>query len=345
MVGRIERDHAPFTRPTTNFWLKVDGLDLQQLGSALGLSSILSEHLPKLSMTLIGDGEDVRTRGQFEFSHPLNLNLEPWKIPTNLISGPMTSFTVIRGFQSWLTSFRPWRDLQIGTAPNQLFVWALQSVYQGTFFAAPQADAEARVSKLTDLILQKGEQVFATNPIIKLERSKTYNGLEWTGVPYVVPFLKAASTNGDEFVFGGVFTPAAGSTPPPPELLQQFSGLTNLISYDWELTGPRSDQWIYMGQFLRYAAYIPQMEPELAGQHWLKTASLALGNCVTAITLDTRGQLSFVRKSAVGFTAIELHLLADWLDAPDFPFGLHSSLPAPRHAIVPEEAQPKKGNL
>jgi len=342
--ARIERDHAPSTRSTSNFWFDAENLDLRLLAHTVGLHIKLPAELPRLSLTVIGDGENVRTRGQFDFSQPLSLNLEPWKIPTNLISGPLTSFTAMRGFQSWLTSFKPWRDLEIGAAPNQLFVWALENSFPaGTFFATPQADAQSRVAKLTDLILQKGSQFFATNPIAKFERSQTSNGLEWKGIPYVVPFLNFVSTNGGEFVLGGVFAPAAGSSPAPGELLQQISGATNLVFYDWELTGLRSDQWIYMGQFVRYAAYIPQMEPEFASQHWLKTVSLTLGNCVTAITLGTPNQISFVRKSTVGFTAIELHLLADWLDAPNFPRGLHSFIPVPRD-LPPTAAEKPEQN-
>jgi hypothetical protein len=251
----------------------------------------------------------------------------------------------MRGFQSWLTSFKPWRDLEIGVAPNQLFVWAIQNSSQGTFFAAPLADARTRVAKITDFILQKGSQFFATNSIARFRRSQTSGGLEWKGVPYVDPFLKSVSTNDGEFVLGGVFEPAAtGLSPVPAELLQQIYAVPNLVFYDWEMTGERSDHWIYMGQFVRYAAYIPQMEPELAGQHWLKTASLTLRNCITALTLGTNNQISFSRKSTVGFTAIELHLLADWLDTPDFPRGLHSlSPPGPTvDPAAPETNKPQK---
>jgi len=38
--------------------------------------------------------------------------------------------------------------------------------------------------------------------------------------------------------------------------------------------------------------------------------------------------LTFARKSTLGFTALELHLLADWLESPRFPHGLHT-FPAP----------------
>src|SRR5205085_2101791 len=68
LVSRIERDHAPFPPSATNFWLNVDGLDLGPLANALGLSKILPVEPPKLSLTLIGDGKDVATRGHFDLA-------------------------------------------------------------------------------------------------------------------------------------------------------------------------------------------------------------------------------------------------------------------------------------
>jgi hypothetical protein len=40
-------------------------------------------------------------------------------------------------------------------------------------------------------------------------------------------------------------------------------------------------------------------------------------------------QLDFTRQSTVGFNALELHLLADWLESPQFPHGLHTFLAPP----------------
>ena len=54
---------------------------------------------------------------------------------------------------------------------------------------------------------------------------------------------------------------------------------------------------------------------------WLKAVAPKLGNCATAVTQTGPDQLSFVRRSTVGFTAVELHALADWLESPQFPRG------------------------
>jgi hypothetical protein len=62
---------------------------------------------------------------------------------------------------------------------------------------------------------------------------------------------------------------------------------------------------------------------------WLTAAAPKLGNCVTAVTKTGPGQLSFLRQSGAGLTALELHLLADWLESPQFPCGLHTFLAPP----------------
>jgi len=303
---------------------------------------MLPENLPKLSLTLIGDGENVRTRAQLDFAKPLPYSEEKWNIPTNLISQPLVSFTAIRGIAPWLSSLKAWNDLLVGAPPNQFYLWDLQAPLQ-TFFAAPQPDASNQVSRLTDSVLQKGAPFFATNEIANFGRSQTFNGLQWTGVPWISAFLKSSGTSGGNFLFGGLFQPGATDSPPPAELLQQVLGLTNLVFYDWELTGARSDRWFYIGQFVRYASYREQMQPEFASMGWLKAAAPKLGNCGTRVTLMSPNQLSFVRTSTVGFTALELHLLADWLESPEFPHGLHSLVPAPKEVlpVSPEASDPK----
>ena len=53
--------------------------------------------LPRLTLSAIGDGGNVRTAGQLNFPKPLPFELEPWNIPTNLIHEPLVSFTAVQG--------------------------------------------------------------------------------------------------------------------------------------------------------------------------------------------------------------------------------------------------------
>jgi hypothetical protein len=45
-----------------------------------------------------------------------------------------------------------------------------------------------------------------------------------------------------------------------------------------------------------------------------------VGNCGTEITLTAPNELTLVRNGPVGLTGFEMNLLAQWLDAPGFPW-------------------------
>jgi hypothetical protein len=193
----------------------------------------------------------------------------------------------------------------------------------------PQPDARNQVSRLTDFVLRNQTTWMPTNGPGKFEKVPASGALIWKGAPFVTPHLEPLETDGRSFLFGGTFTTGPTNNPPPSELLQQFMGRTNLVFYDWERTGCRSDELTYILQFSRLVVGRAQMQIGGASLPWLKTAAASLGNCVTEVTQTGPNQLALVRKSGLGFSALELHVLCDWLESPDFPSGLHSFLPAP----------------
>jgi hypothetical protein len=339
MLGRIRQTRLPFPAPITNSWLST-AVALKRVAAAFSLPWNLPEDLPKISFDVVADGKNVWTYGDLYFSAPLAMELEPWNIPTNLIDQPLLSFTAIRGVRPWLAAAQAWSSLAIGPPPDQLFFWALQGSLMHTFFAAPLPDASNAVHRLSEVVLQKSEPWFASHDLATLERSETYNGLAWKGVPYLWPFLQSHVTTNGAFVFGG-FIPNEPSEPFSPDSLQDLLRQTNVVVHDWEITGRRIEQWIYIGQFIRFVSRQAQLPPDTAGQSWLRAAAPRLGSCVTQVTRTGPAQLSFNRKSTIGFTAIELNLLVDWLESPTFPIGLYSLLPAPEGEIAPAAPPPK----
>ncbi len=191
-----------------------------------------------------------------------------------------------------------------------------------SYFAAPLPGASNVVSRLTDLVLQKGADIFAKTDLAKFVDSSTFHGLEWRGVGYMTPFLQSYATNGHEYVFGGGFPDSVMYSIPAQRL--DVLNQTNLVLYGWELTGDRTAQWLYMGQFARFVSLRPQLPFESPSVLWLKAAGPKLGETVTRITYPEADQLSFVRRSTIGLTGIELQLLADWFESPDFPVGLNT---------------------
>jgi hypothetical protein len=324
-ISHVKQGRTPFKPSSKNSWLEAE-VDLPKLMRGLSWS----EPLPKISLTMSSEGEKVVTRANLKFPRTLQLELEPWNFPTNLVHEPLASLTAVRGIRSWLTSMSPRTNFSLLTPPNEIFIWASQGVPMQTYFAAPLPGASNEVSRISDLILQKWAPWFAQHDLAGFQKSKSFNGVEWTGLPFMSPFLQATTFNNKEFIFGGGFSPDVASSD-SAGLVPVALSRTNLIEYDSELTGLRVEQWIYIAQFIRIVSNKPQLAPGSAGLAWLKAAGEKLGPSISEISLTGADEISFVRKSSIGFTAIELQLITDWLESPRFPRDLNTFASPPAH--------------
>ena len=325
--------------PATDSWLEVF-VDLRRVASALALGSSLPEDVPTLVLEVTGNGKDVLTRGRLNFSRPLPLKLEPWNIPTNLVHDPLASFAAIRGIQPCLSSLKAWSELHIEAPPNQIFCWAQGgAVPFMTYCAAPLPDASNRVYAVSERLLQECNPWITSHTFGRLERATNYNGLGWLGVPFMAPFMRSTIEGGSDFAFGGLFVHPFTNRPPPGVLFQQVTARTNLVYYDWELSALRMDQWLHIGQLSRLVFNRASLPPDSASMAWLNATKTNLANCVTGVAETGPAQLAFTRVSAAGLTALEMHLLADWLESPQFPRGLNTFVglrrPLPRPGAIP----------
>ncbi len=111
----------------------------------------------------------------------------------------------------------------------------------------------------------------------------------------------------------------------PHELAQHIQDGTNLVYFDWEITGRRISDWRYADDVYHIifdGDHAPRLRPDNLSLQWVANVSTNLSFSVTELRrLDAR-QLSFARKSSIGLTAFELDVLLDWLDSPEFPRGL-----------------------
>ncbi|MDD5141430.1 MAG: hypothetical protein PHY43_14365 [Verrucomicrobiales bacterium] len=328
ITARIRRDRVPFVSAGTNLWLEAS-LDLPRLVNIFPLSasgsqilSLVTRHssLSSFHLSLSGDGANVITRANLTLTQPLPASLEPWRLPVELMHEPLTSFTAARGLQSWLAAWQPWRDLQIGTAPDQLFSWSLAGSPYQIYLAAPLLDAKSQVAALTDQLLQKGNPWLATNGYISFDRASDGNGVTWGDLPDIKPFIKSTGAGVDGWLFAGLFPDTNNAaTPPPAGMIQDVLRRTNLVYYDWEVTGPRLQPGLQVAQTARLIARQPQMSMDSASIGWLAMLVPRLGISATIINRTGPAELTLYRRSTIGLTALELHLLADWLESPQFP--------------------------
>jgi hypothetical protein len=333
LKSSIQHGQAPLPVANTTNWLEAD-LDPAQLVPGLAALNSQLSTLNHFFLSVTGDGTNVLVQGTADFLRPLALDLKPWNIPTNLVNWDPSSFTVVRGFKPWLEELPAWKRLQIGPPPDQVCFWAVRGLQMQSYFAAPLADASNEVDRFTDWVLQNQSRWYVTNDLARFVRPKTYNGLDWKGLPYMKPFVCSTIGNDQDFVYGGGF-PNSSIYVLSAEWLQRVLARTNLVYYDTELTGPRIQQWLYMSQFARVILHKAQLPSQSAGLLWLKTVGPGFGKSVTVITRSGPNQLAFTRKSSVGFTAVELNLLADWLESPQFPIGLHSLYVSPAEFNAP----------
>jgi hypothetical protein len=329
LVAKIQKDGSPFTPPATNFWLDVD-LDLARVSRAFSLNWPLPDNTPKATITVIGDGQDVRTHGELEFPRPLPLELEPWNIPTNLIHNPLVGFTAARSIRPWLKSFKPWTDLQLGADPNQVYFWAQQAIPILDYCAFPVTNGSNFIGLASERLRQIANPWIASNRLGELARATNFDGLEWYGAPFITPQFRYAVADGGQFALASLVGPVFTNRDSPPDLFDAVVSRTNLLYYDWEITQHRLDHALYISQLARFLSHKAQVPADSPSLLWLKAAAKKLGNCVTLVSEVDSTNLAFVRRSSFGFNSLEFNLLADWLESPDFPLDLHTfAAPAP----------------
>lgn len=320
--SRIERDRTLFTPGKTNYWLE-GSAELGAVGSLWPRDLNLPRSLPRLTFGVFGDGENVRVQGDLTTQGPLP-ELEPWFVPTNLIHDPLISFTAVRGVKPWLALIKGWDEYRPEPPPGQLFFWTMGGGPPQCYFAALTKDASSQIKRLSGVLLHKTNPWLETNAIGSFV-STTNGGVRWSGVPFVSPFLEARRNSGVEYLYGGLLPAGSTNRPLPSVLLEAVLSRTNLVYYDWELTSPRLAICLYVSQLFRVVMHKDQLPKQSASADWFARIGPQLTSCVTVVNRESQNRMSFVRRSTVGFTALELQLVADWLESPDFPLGLHTT--------------------
>lgn len=281
----------------------------------------LQVHLPVINLSITSLPEEILTRAELEFAQPLNWSAGQWSIPTNTIREPLISFTACRGVAPMLQKLKWLTDLGIAPAPDQLYVWALQDVPFQTFLAAPAQDTTNFIKKLETILRERLVPTLEKRSLGSIEPdSETGAGLVWRGLPFIGPYIVPVTEPAGEFLLLGLFPNSPLTNPPPPELYAQFVNRPEIAYYDWEITQVRFHQLWNLCQLTRLIAEKPQLNTQSAMWKWLDSVSTNLGNTATHITVNNPHKLTFVRRSQLGLSAIELVTFANWFESSGFPF-------------------------
>lgn len=310
-----------------NHWLEGEG-DLARLLGRAGL--------PGFKLTVLGEGDRLRTRATLEFPEPLNLPLTPWKVPTNTIREPLVSFLAIRGLAPWLPQFEGWSALGLRQAPNQAFIWSLAQIPVQFYLATPQTNPLDTIRALTPGL----QKLFETRlPYLAPARVAHQPDLQRTVVTNLtmaVPFLMPAPD--PDFVVAGVSLPlSVDGAPPPAALLAELNSADNLVAYHWELTQARVEQWWNLHIYHSMLQAHPPHPVGGAVNGWLRDPEVVtcLGNAATVARFTAPNTLTLERVSSLGLTAYELLQVARWLDGDQFPRWTR-----PQSLLKPHPARP-----
>lgn len=320
-LDRIRTTRLPAPTDTNWFAADFDSSVLRTWGIRV------PKELSRAVIAFYGEPENVRTKGEIFLSEPLIGGLPDWNIPTNLIDGNFVSFAAVRGIAPLLKRSGLW-EAEFGPAPDQLCAWSSPGTPVQSYLAAPLTDATNPISRISDRILQIQSSLFPDREVAEFVRSQDYPGLEWRGFPFLSPTLRGFNSEMGWFGVAGTFPHTVPVQPLPPELLGFLSSRSNLLAYGWEQTGSRIEQWLFTGQFIRIVLAKVQLPAGSAQLIWLKETASTLGPTASELTLTSATRVAFSRNSSLGFASAELHLLADWLASPHFPWGTHTSLPS-----------------
>jgi hypothetical protein len=268
----------------------------------------------KTELKVTTRGKGLRSEGKAQFAEDLAIALAPWQIPTNTIREPLIGFTAIQGVSNRLAKLDAFKK---HPAPNQLFIWS-ESISVFSMFAAAKVDNAK--SFVQDLALGLNRPDFLEKIVGRLEFDTNNYGVYLTGLPVAVPFVRPAHTNDINFVFAGTMPMSRfSSNTIPAELTREVVTRTNLVYYDWELGHARLQQIRPLSQIAAMASRKPVANLTDPANKWLSAAESKFGNTITEISKTGPRELSLVRSSDSGLSALELFAFVQWVAGPQEP--------------------------
>ena len=308
-----------------------------------GDALLLNKFVPNLKpshaeLKVTPRGKGLRAEGKALFEQDLPFKITPWEIPTNTIREPLIGFTAIQGVRDRLARLDAFKN---HPAPNQIFLWNDRISFFAVYAAAKVDNPRAFIKDvaLGLNIPELNKKIFGN-----FEFDTNHYGLYLTGLPIAVPFLRPAHSNDANFVYLGTMPTATWtSNAMPAELAHEVASRTNLVYYDWELGHARLTQIRPMSQIAAMAARKPVRTFSDPANKWLVAAENKFGNTITEISKTGPRELSLVRSSDSGLSAIELFTFVQWVAGPPSETPPHTGAkPAPAPKFPTPGAPPAK---
>ncbi len=300
----------------------------------------LPAKLPKMHLTMQTRQDFIRPKLVMEFPEPLNLNLEPWKIPTELIRDPIASFSAARGIGPWLSQLAVVRQAQPPSVPGQMTAWTMGKSPFGLQVAMPVSNARNFLTQIEPRLAPAIDQLLAQSGLPG-EAIWTNQELALKKVLFLAPYLSAVHEPSGDYLVGCLVRnpPPASETKFPAGLMNQINSKPNLVYYGWEINDEEIPQWLNLRNIYLMAKGKPLPPANSPGIKWISAARHRLGKCATEVTLTGPDELTLVRNAPIGLSAMEMTQMEYWVDAPGFP--LQAQYPQMPQPSVPKPQSPR----
>ena len=301
----------------------------------------------------------LRTVAQLQYADALDLKLDEWVLPEDVLRDPLVGFTAVQSADRWLGRLGFLSDLGVKEWPRQMFLWSMAGPPWLQFMSAPTEHPTNLMAHVAlTLPVRVVTNMMWQGQVFSLRTTNQATRVELLGLPYFQPFLEARRQGERDMIHGGLFPVNVRRTGAPDGLLAQVRGRTNLLAYDWETTGtqvvlpdagPNGTRGMVtnvVGRLIQFkelyqfgmlmmnksGGELPtdaQGNIQTPGSRWVDAVAPLLGDTISEVTVTGAKQLTLTRSSQVGFNALELTYLLRWAVNPGFP-GWTEPPPLPR---------------
>lgn len=286
-----------------------------------------------------------------EYPEAIDWQPQPMSFPTNQVHDPLASFVTGQNVEPFLKSDETLSRLPTNPFRDQFYFWSMSQIAFQNYFAWPANDPSNMMQTLSAQALDEFNPILQRLNNTELVWRPKSSSLVWLKLQMIAPTLMPLPPARGHFILGAFFPPATKNKPAPEALWAQIQAQTNLVYYDWELTGTRVKQYLTLSQMLPIldvlgvgpggqtnewvttAAAAPggqkqegrRIDPRLDMEEiWLSGLTGYLGNTITEVLKTGPKEVTIVRNSPFVFDSLELLLLCHWLtDTPAGPLDWH----------------------
>ena len=276
----------------------------------------------RFSFTAVLTQHGFKIRGQATYARDLPALSGPVTVPTNLVTEPVISFSMVRNPLSWLSPGNPLRNFLPEPFPDIAWFWGGESSPYQLFMAIPLADTNRFAAEIGPGLAEKLSPVATASATGPVMFDAEAGEVQWALVPFLSPRVVMQPSGTNAYLVARTFPPADMGSGVTSPLFNRTSGTTNVVLFDWEFTQARMDAWSCLSQLALHLASHQQLDASNISWQWLRAAQKVLpggGNMFTLLTQTSQRELSLDRLAPVGFTSLELYWLANWLESENFP--------------------------